>query len=315
MATGLFAATYTCPMHPEVRQHGSSRCPKCGMALEREVPRQPSRAPNTSARCIPRSCATRPAHCPICGMALEPRVSDRRRGQRRTRRHDAALLDQRRAGRAAFRHRHDGRILAAGFDARIAPRALQLDRVPARDAGRVCGRAGRFFVRGWQSVVNRHLNMFTLIALGAGVAFGLQRGGRVRCRRSFRRTFRDCRRCRSGLFRGRGGDHRAGAARPGAGAARAQPHRVRRSRCCSGSRRRPRASCVRTDGRGRAAGPGQAGRSAARAARRTGAGRRHGARRCKRGRRIDGHRRAASRSRRSTAIASSAQRSTAPAAS
>ncbi len=28
-----------------------------------------------------------------------------------------------------------------------------------------------FFVRGWQSVVNRHLNMFTLIALGTGASF------------------------------------------------------------------------------------------------------------------------------------------------
>ena len=28
-----------------------------------------------------------------------------------------------------------------------------------------------FFVRGWQSVVNRSLNMFTLIALGVGVAY------------------------------------------------------------------------------------------------------------------------------------------------
>ena len=29
-----------------------------------------------------------------------------------------------------------------------------------------------FFVRGWASVVNRHLNMFTLIALGVGAAYG-----------------------------------------------------------------------------------------------------------------------------------------------
>ena len=26
--------TYTCPMHPEVRQPGPGSCPKCGMALE-----------------------------------------------------------------------------------------------------------------------------------------------------------------------------------------------------------------------------------------------------------------------------------------
>src|SRR6185436_15976009 len=31
-------ATYTCPMHPEVRQVGPGTCPKCGMALEPEAP-------------------------------------------------------------------------------------------------------------------------------------------------------------------------------------------------------------------------------------------------------------------------------------
>ena len=31
-------ATYTCPMHPEVRQPGPGTCPKCGMALEPEMP-------------------------------------------------------------------------------------------------------------------------------------------------------------------------------------------------------------------------------------------------------------------------------------
>src|SRR4051812_27968986 len=31
------SAIYTCPMHPEIRQHGFGTCPKCGMALEPEV--------------------------------------------------------------------------------------------------------------------------------------------------------------------------------------------------------------------------------------------------------------------------------------
>src|SRR5450631_2781434 len=29
---------YTCPMHPEIRQEGPGVCPKCGMALEPEMP-------------------------------------------------------------------------------------------------------------------------------------------------------------------------------------------------------------------------------------------------------------------------------------
>src|SRR5258706_11468257 len=35
---GKGVATYTCPMHPEVRQSGPGACPKCGMDLEPEVP-------------------------------------------------------------------------------------------------------------------------------------------------------------------------------------------------------------------------------------------------------------------------------------
>ena len=34
----LVGTTYTCPMHPEVRQDPPGACPKCGMALEPELP-------------------------------------------------------------------------------------------------------------------------------------------------------------------------------------------------------------------------------------------------------------------------------------
>ncbi len=78
-----------------------------------------------------------------------------------------------------------------------------------------------FFVRGWQSLVTRNLNMFTLIAMGTGVAWlysvvatllpGPVPAGVPRARRRGR-----------GLFRGGGRHHRAGAARPGARAARAR---------------------------------------------------------------------------------------------
>ena len=40
-------ATYTCPMHPEVRQEGPGSCPKCGMALERESPESGERVEYT----------------------------------------------------------------------------------------------------------------------------------------------------------------------------------------------------------------------------------------------------------------------------
>jgi len=62
------------------------------------------------------------------------------------------------------------------------------------------------FERGWQSIVNRSLNMFTLIAMGIGVAYGYSLFAAlfpnlfpIRSRR---------RRQRAGLLRGRRGDHR-----------------------------------------------------------------------------------------------------------
>jgi len=37
-SSGSDQNTYTCPMHPEVRQNKPGSCPKCGMALERVAP-------------------------------------------------------------------------------------------------------------------------------------------------------------------------------------------------------------------------------------------------------------------------------------
>ena len=111
-------------------------------------------------------------------------------------------------------------VLAMGGHCRPASTrrlSTHLQLGPARSATPVVLWAGwPFFLRGWQSVVNRSLNMFTLIALGIGVAC-LQRGGHGRPG-LFPAAFRGRRRGRR-LLRGGGGDHGAGAAGPGAGAA------------------------------------------------------------------------------------------------
>ena len=64
--------TFTCPMHPEIRQAGAGSCPKCGMALE---PLIPPAAAATQWACPmhPQVIQDQPGSCPICGMALEPR--------------------------------------------------------------------------------------------------------------------------------------------------------------------------------------------------------------------------------------------------
>ena len=84
-----------------------------------------------------------------------------------------------------------------------------------------CGRAGRSSCAAGNRCVTRNLNMFTLIAMGTGVAY-LYSVVATLAPGIFPAAFRDARRRRRGLFRGRRRDHRAGAARPGAGAARAR---------------------------------------------------------------------------------------------
>src|SRR5216684_2508959 len=70
-ATGL----YTSPMHPEIRQPGPGNCPKCGMALEPEIPSLPTAAPaEYTCPMHPEIVRDAPGACPICGMALEPRT-------------------------------------------------------------------------------------------------------------------------------------------------------------------------------------------------------------------------------------------------
>jgi len=123
---------YTCPMHPEIVRDG-------------------------------------PGSCPICGMALEPRTVSLEEGP------SPEFIDMSRRFRVSLA------LTVPLLFAAMAPMAgLHL--------GPLDGMAGRwlelclstpvvlwggwpFFVRGWASVVNRSPNMFTLIALGTGVAY------------------------------------------------------------------------------------------------------------------------------------------------
>ena len=67
-------ATYTCPMHPEVRQQDPGSCPKCGMALERESPAPVQEQAEYTCPMHPEFVRDQPGTCPKCGMALEPRT-------------------------------------------------------------------------------------------------------------------------------------------------------------------------------------------------------------------------------------------------
>jgi Cu+-exporting ATPase len=175
--SGGAGTVYTCPMHPEVRQDGPGSCPKCGMALEPVTP--PARpAPKVEYTCPmhPQIVRDGPGSCPICGMALEPRTVTA--GTAGGEEENPELRDMRRrfwVGAAlslTLLLLGMSDLFPAWSPARLLPPA-SLNWVQLILATPVVLWGGwPFFQRGWASIVNRSLNMFTLIALGTGVAYG-----------------------------------------------------------------------------------------------------------------------------------------------
>jgi P-type Cu+ transporter len=160
---------YTCPMDPDVRQKGPGACPKCGMALE---PVDVAPVTKTEWTCPMHLEIVRdaPGSCPICGMALEPRV---------------VTLEERNPELDEMTRRFrwslvvTAPILAFMISEFLPGQPLQravphgaMNWIQLALATPVVLWGGwPFFVRGAASVVNRHLNMFTLIALGVGAAY------------------------------------------------------------------------------------------------------------------------------------------------
>ena len=65
-------AVYICPMDTEIRQDGPGSCPKCGMALEPEIPATPATRTQYACPMHLEIVEVEPGSCPICGMVLEP---------------------------------------------------------------------------------------------------------------------------------------------------------------------------------------------------------------------------------------------------
>ncbi len=124
---------YTCPMHPQIRQPGPGNCPICGMALEPEVATADT-GPNRELIDMKRRF--------WIGLALALPV---------------VVIEM---GSHVFNlHMLIGETLSNWIQLILATPVVLWAGWP-------------FFVRGWQSLVTRHLNMFTLIAMGTGVAWG-----------------------------------------------------------------------------------------------------------------------------------------------
>ncbi|NUR11131.1 MAG: heavy metal translocating P-type ATPase [Bradyrhizobium sp.] len=123
---------YTCPMHPEIRQVGTGSCPICGMALEPEVASLET-GPNPELADMTRRFW-------IGGALALP----------------AAVLEM--GGHLAGPHNWIDQTLSNWIQLVFATPVVLWAGWP-------------FFVRGWQSLLTRNLNMFTLIAMGTGVAY------------------------------------------------------------------------------------------------------------------------------------------------
>src|SRR5947209_2143913 len=123
---------YTCPMHPQIRQVGPGSCPICGMALEPEIASLDA-PPNPELADMTRRF--------WIGLMLSL---------------PAVVLEM--GGHLAGGHGWIDQTLSNWIQLVFATPVVLWAGWP-------------FFVRGWQSLVTRNLNMFTLIAMGTGVAY------------------------------------------------------------------------------------------------------------------------------------------------
>ncbi len=125
---------YTCPMHPEVTRNQPSACPICGMALE---PQMVTAAEERNPELIDmtrRFWVSLALTLPVFGLSMSEMVP--------------------------------AHPVQAALGARLLTWVQLILATPVVLWG---GRP--FFERGWTSIVNRRLNMFTLIATGTGVAY------------------------------------------------------------------------------------------------------------------------------------------------
>ena len=129
-------AIYTCPMHPEVQQDHPGDCPKCGMALEpKTVTADTNHEENAELRDMTkRLWIAAVLTLPVFVLAMAHLIPPLAR---------QFSLDS-----------HASRWIQFALTAPV-----------------VWWAGWPFFRRGWRSIMTRHLNMFTLIAIGVGAAF------------------------------------------------------------------------------------------------------------------------------------------------
>jgi Cu+-exporting ATPase len=134
-ASGQEGVWHTCPMHPEVRQLGPGTCPECGMALEPETASAEEEENPELIAMSRRLWVSAALALPTLVLAMSDLIP--------------------------------GQPVQKVISFRLGAWIQFLLSAPV-----VIWGGWPFFQRGWASVVNRRLNMFTLIALGTLAAFG-----------------------------------------------------------------------------------------------------------------------------------------------
>lgn len=165
--------TYTCPMHPEVEQEGPGTCPKCGMALEPLHPLTSAGKTLYTCPMHPEIIQDKPGSCPKCGMALEAQTisleaeEDNSEYNYMWKRFVFGAILTVPLVLIAMRHMLPGGQLIDNLaPARILNWWELILATPV-----VLWAGWPFYVRAVQSVINKSLNMFTLIGLGVSVAY------------------------------------------------------------------------------------------------------------------------------------------------
>jgi Cu+-exporting ATPase len=165
-------ATYICPMCPGVESDKPAACPKCGMALEPEIAVAPGTKTEYVCPMHPEVVQDQPGSCPKCGMALEPREVSLEEDE------NPELQDMTRRfwiglglTLPVFLLAMSEMIPGQPVQQLLSPLVITWGQwILATPVVLWCG--WPFFQRAWASLVNRSLNMFTLIALGTGTAYG-----------------------------------------------------------------------------------------------------------------------------------------------